>query len=650
MTTDPWHLACGPARREVGMNQLLLGSCIAVAGALGAAAAGCNQASNKMPAGSASTAAAIVGSGAMYAPQGPFTRGKPDPARLPDPKKTGPLLRFTSPARGAQLTALTADVRVEVTDPDGVDSVTILGAPAAPAGPDRWSATVSLVQGLNVVTAEATDRLGNRSTAYLSLQGGLFKQDDELLERSVAVGLTKAGLDRVCDVASQQTAGLDLYPLLSKKPLVDTAVIKVNLLALTHAPLVFEADGATSGLKVVAHLDRANMQAEVNLVGVTLTRATITATRATATILATVDRSAPVIGSTTPSKRALGLRIDSIDVALTGFDVRASSSVIDALVQPFRRTIEGALTKALEDVLADTATKLLGTSMAGVDRPLLVKTPHLTAAGGQGQVELQLQVDQARGFAGAGLGILGGARGTAVVTTATPVGSTRLVAAPGARVAPVIGPEPFAVTIGEDAVNALMHALWRTGALQVSLDGTKPVPAAGAMRLAVKLLYPFLPPVRDLAPDPDTPVVLELSLGSAPTALMGRANKPAYAVSAGEAQVRLMIDYMDGQPPAVLFVLRGAAIFGADVAVDAGAIRITKLEAPVLRVDVIEEPTCDLADQEVEDFLHVMAPWLLDKFAGSLPGLPIPALPLGLNLGTPRLEVQPGTLTVRGSL
>ena len=107
---------------------------------------------------------------------------------------------------------------------------------------------------------------------------------------------------------------------------------------------------------------------------------------------------------------------------------------------------------------------------------------------------------------------------------------------------------------------------------------------------------------------------------------------------------------MDGQPPAELFVLRAAMVVEADITVSATTMRLSRLAAPQARVDIVAEPLCDLADQEIEDFFNNIMPWLLDRYAQNLPGFPIPALPLGLQLQTPRTETSPGVLTVRAGL
>ncbi len=610
-------------------------------------ALGCNSQSNGMPSGGASVSAAVTAP--ISTPQGPFPRGTPNPASAPDPAKTGPRITILAPERGAQLSANTVAVRLRAVDPDGVGAVLIMGAPASAVAGDEWGATVSLGSGLNVITIEATDLLGNRSTSYVSVTGGAFVPDDQVMDGCIGLGMTPDGLVRVADVAEQQLATLDIFGLLAKKnPIVDTAAIKVRLDALRHQPPQLEAEGRPTGLKLTVHLDQPVLDASVTLVGIPVTRATVTAARATAVVEATIDRAiASAIPNVSPAQRALGLRVDSITVTFDQFAITASTGVVDLLLRPFRGLVERTLEDKLEDVLSTAVVDVLGKSLTGIDRPLVLMVPGL---GSQppAPIEMRFGLDRARGWAGGGVEVVAGGICTAGVTSRAPANPSRQVLSRSLVAAPTVGPEPFTVKLTSDAVNMVMHAMWRTGGLGLRLDGTVVGPTT-TMLPSVKLLYPFIPQVRDVAPDPDTPICVEISMGTAPTIDFGTPTA-AHVLSAGEVEVRALIDYMDGQPPAELFVLRAAMVVEADITVSATTMRLSRLAAPQARVDIVAEPLCDLADQEIEDFFNNIMPWLLDRYAQNLPGFPIPALPLGLQLQTPRTETSPGVLTVRAGL
>jgi hypothetical protein len=623
---------------------------VLVLGAAGCLAhLGCSNQSNPFRGlGSTSSAATAAGGSAiMITPVGPFPRGTVTAAHLPLSTATGPDLVVLAPDRGAQVqSTTTVAVRVRATDPEGVQAVQILGKPATSLGQDQWGATVALVPGTNVIDAEATDTLGNRSTAYVSVVQGVFIPDDRIQDETLAVALTPVGLRRVCDVAEQQTAKISVFSLIAPlNPIVNTAIVKVTANGLTHDPLRFAAAPLTpNGLEATVSMSTVKFDVEINVVGVTIARAALLADKATAIVTATIDRNAPA--GTSPAKRALGLRVDRIDVALDHFTVVPSSALLATVIGPFTGIIKGALESKLKDILSKLAIDYLGKALPGFDAPFGLNVP-VSLAGGTDAVDVQFQVDQAHGLANVGIVLEAGMRATKRGVAAS--GLSRNVFVTGARPTPLpLGPEPFAVGASVDAVNGLLHALWLTGSLGHRIDGTQPY-AQGTMALQAKLLYPFIPAVRDLAPDPMTPFVVEISVGAPPLARLGTP-QASFLASAGELQIRLLLDYMDGGPRLDLFTLRAAADVQVELDVSATEVRVTKLALGSLHADVIAEPTVDLADQELVDFVQTGLPWLLDNYTLAIKPIPIPALPVGLNLTSPTVEVRPDVLIIRGGL
>lgn len=167
--------------------------------------------------------------------------------------------------------------------------------------------------------------------------------------------------------------------------------------------------------------------------------------------------------------------------------------------------------------------------------------------------------------------------------------------------------------------------------------------------LNVKLLYPFLPPIRGLAPDPLTPVVIEVGLGAPPVATFEPGAQP-FMLGIGELSVTASIDYMDGGPRAELFTLRTGLELGMDLTYSQGELKISALAATQAELDIIAEPTVDLADQEIEDFFRGLVPKLLDAVKNSIPAVPLPALPYGMNLDNVRIEAQQDAIRLAGSL
>ena len=69
-----------------------------------------------------------------------------------------------------------------------------------------------------------------------------------------------------------------------------------------------------------------------------------------------------------------------------------------------------------------------------------------------------------------------------------------------------------------------------------------------------------------------------------------------------------------------------------------------------LSTDVTAEPVIDIADQQLEDMLQQLAPWLLQRYSLSIPPIKIPGLPFGLSLSNAAVELGQHRLTVRGDL
>lgn len=605
--------------------------------------AGCNNQSNRMPFAS-TTAAATVAAG-ISAPVGPFPRGDASQAPPVDPATTGPKITILRPERGALSDAPSVMVEVQVEDVDGVAQVSIAGETVQSVG-GTYRRLVSLDVGLNRVAVTATDALGNASSGYVSVTHGTFVADDQAAARSVHVSMSPTGLSRVADIASREAAKFDLAALIKQhNPLVDTSVAKISATDVRHQPMQVAIQGAPAGITARVSIDAVELDVEVDPIALAPIRGTAFATRATATIQATVDRNvvAPTAG---PLARALGLKIERIDVALDGFRVQAASGFVNTVLSPFVGLIESAVRDALRDLLVDLADDLLAKSLAGLDQPLVVAVP-VPLAPAPGELELMVQVDEARGFQAAGLGIVGGA----TIRARTPVAGTpdRVLSRDTQLRPQVVGNEPFAVQLTSDGVNLLAHALYRSGGLEVVIDGANPSPTA-TMALDCKLLFPFFPQVRALAPDPATPMRIEVSLQSAPIATFGRDPTAPLAIDAGEIQISILIDYMDGQPPLELVTVRVGATLSADLEVQPRHLRLKTLKASPLSVDVIREPAVDLADQELENFLVQIVPLVLDEYATKIPPIPIPALPFGLDLQSPRVTVDPDVLTVAGSL
>ncbi|MBL4847977.1 MAG: hypothetical protein JKY65_20875 [Planctomycetes bacterium] len=608
---------------------------------------GCGSESNPGPSSASTAAGATSGSQTVVAPVGPFTRGTASPQNIPDPATVGPAVCPVSPTRGAQTEQASVAVVISAVDPDGVARVTINGDPATSIGNDQWQATASLELGMNVVQFEAEDALGNMTGGYLSITRGQLVPTNQLYRNGVTLALTPSGLNTVGDVAENALVNLNLESLvLGANPLVKQTGLKLTATKLAHDPILVELEGAPTGLRARAHLDMVRLEAAAEFIGFGLTNVIITADRATGLANAQISQGL-FTGTARANKQALGLELDALQITFQNFKVTTTSGFFTALLSPFRGTVENTVRDKLEVLLMDLVADELAKAMVGLDTPLTVGiTNPLTQT--LHELDFKVELHEALGSVQQGVVLTAGAMATAK----NPVWNTpgTFVALGGAPARPMVpGPEAFGIRISSDAINALLHAGWRTGGIQGKIEGRAPKPGT-TLQLSAQMLYPFIPVVRDLAPDPDTPLTIEVDLGASPMLLFGSKPGVPYQLSLGEAEARLMIDYMDGQPPLHLFTLRFAATAEVDVSVVANKIAIDNLRATVAGVDVIPGPTVQIRDQEIEDFLKAILPQVLGSLMPALPPIPLPALPFGLNMQNPRMLVDPGHLSIYSDL
>lgn len=582
----------------------------------------------------------------FVAPTGPFPRGTVDPAFQLDPATQGPEIKVLSPARGAQLTERTLDVRLQVQDVNGVSAVTINSIPAWNEKGDEWVAQMTLEPNqVNFLKLSATDGLGNVSHGNFSLTHGLFRSIEEFTDNILKASLNNAGLTRVKEIAESLVGNTDIAALTTAfNPILDNFLAKINIAAVRNDPIQVDINGLSGGAEIKVSLGNAAVDLDINGgVGRFLAqRATITSSRAVATIRARVQRDP----NNPPSglKTALGLEIESVNVQLENFDVVFPSGLLTRIVRLLRNTVRQRIERMLSQILADLVNKNLGDRVIpGLGAPLSVDLPVPFL--GTASLDTSFRVSGADGSATTGLGLALGVK--VLPKTQVLAGATRHYFVTGTQAIPNVDEaDNFAVGLSSDSANALAHAMWLSSVFRYRLDGTNPQPGQTFV-LTAKLLLPFFPQLTGLAPDPDTPVSFEITTEAAPTVRLGQ-NNQSLELTVNELQVRAFIDYMDGQSAREIFTLRTNLQARADVAIVNKKIVVSNVTAPVTTADLVSEPVTDLADAELLNFLNAIMPYALKRFTLNIPAIPIPALPRGLDLQNPRVEISQDFLVVRG--
>lgn len=600
-------------------------------GLIAAVTCGCNQQSNGQPGFAAvgATAAPLV------TPRGPFPRGQVNPANLA--ARQGPEITVVKPARGAQVSTASVDVEVEVSDQDGVQAVTIEGAPATDLGGGRWAASVMLAPGMNLVDVAALDGLGDRSRATFSVISGQFVPAGGRVDGAALVRFDQEALDAAAREIEARTTSLDLHSLLPR-PVLRTALITVDVTAITHAPLRVPSLTAAGGSVTAAvELDQVRVDLDVNLLGRGQVIATADQVRAVAR--ASIQ---PPTGPAT-GLRLMGLDVDQLDVSFINLQLRPQSGLAVTVLSPVANLLMFALRGAIAGAIEKALMNALSKPMTGADTPLRVNVP--LPDGSTSPIDMLLRAQSGRGWAGAGLDLVASASVTAAQPYPHALPAGVLVTRPAAPTIPWAPGDDVSVALSADAANAFAHAYWLTGGARYEVDGTQPAKSPPAARL----LYPFFPIVRDLAPDPATPIVIEASLEAPPTVRLGT---PAGTVAllVPEAQVAVSLDYMDGGPRAEVLRARVSLEVSVDVTVVGDELVLGNLACGGVAVDVIAEPSGDLDDQGVEDFILQVIPTLLGSVGQRLPRIPLPGLPANVTLVAPTAEARDGYLVVRAGV
>lgn len=591
----------------------------------GALAVGCNEQSNLAAQPYARATAAVT----THTPTGPFPRGLVTRTTL-DPATTGPELTVVSPDRGAIVSTSQVRVRVSAEDPNGVYSVVIGNRTGSSVGGDLFEAYVDLEPGLNYVTVEAFDRLGNASRSTFSIGRGQLHSQDELLESCVSVSLGNSGLAKVVPVIDNLAAKLDIPTLvLSKNPLYEGSVTKVWATALTHHAPSISISGVSGGVLGKVVMGNLDVQAKVKVLGIT-TSVHLRADRLN--VLANV-------AATDDPKNSFGLAIRRVDVSFDNFDVDSSGFLTDAVLGLLKGTVREKLQDMLADMISSEVLTLMSSGLIGIDKPVAIGKP------GSAQVDAQFRLAAADGDRSTGVGL---ALSVMSKPTHPKVGTANQFLVQGTRALPTVtGNDDIAVFFTADAINGFLHAFWAEGGLELTVDGAQP--RLGGEFITVRMLYPFFPQVRQLAPNGDTPLRIDVSAATAPVVSLGKDGRLVH-FGMGETEVKVSIDYMDGQAPLEFVTFRVPVEVAADVAIQGRNLSVTGLEIPVMRFDVVRDPAIDLNDEQIERFGDSLMPLLLPEITKLLPTMPIPAIPFGIDFDTAWLEASHDVLAVRATL
>ncbi|MFW6051066.1 MAG: hypothetical protein ACODAU_07820 [Myxococcota bacterium] len=542
--------------------------------------------------------------------------------------------------------------RVGVEDPFGVQSVSIRGASASQLGDGSYEANVSVRRGMNFVDVTAVDEDGiesSRTCSFLSVHPDAClpeSGDEEFLDDGVALRLDQEAVDDGGSPSALNSLDDVVYAAMNSqalKDLVDAGIREQNPINDGGCGLIAcnpdvdytggldwgDVDSSLqlipSGLRVDIVLP--DVEANVEACGTTCCIGGSNITVTADSVEATVDLSlelqdgllrAGVQGD--PSVSVNGVGLDG-----SGF----CGFLIDLLEGWISGTVRDAVRDALGDYLRDDVGPLLDDLVSSLDISTLGTSFDVPRLDGSGSVSVGL------GLSVSSLDIVSErllvGLGTRLTSTAAHARPSCGVFLPTSGGSVLLDPQttsegsPVAASVHVGILNQALHALWRGGFFDLTLDagGTGDLPSGTEVTLV-----PLLPPVAQLAAGVDGEIEIML----------------------GGVRASVLVPGLVDPPLTVSF----GAVARASVSLSGDELVFGGLTLSELHVSFENDSTIPQEQRDVfEDLLADIAMDLLaQSLDDALPAVPLPAFVLpdsladfGLPAGEELGVVGPGLST-----
>jgi len=540
----------------------------------------------------------------------------------------GPDILCESPFDGEMLSRTegqSVTVYVRATDASGVSSVTINGEPALrdSAEPSRFSASISSTYGINFVEVEATDGFGEvNSTVCAFLASSRYVMQGTQLAGTIGLRLNQAAIDDGDRTGPLNSLGDLLVTVLNSPGLVSTlddAVASANPIVpntcfadtpfgcafratINYVPGTLVINGPNDATLTLID-DGLRLQLTVRglRLGVAVTGTCNTSGTATVnTITGDISFLISLGPDGRPSATLLPLganavTVSNVSTSLSGF----CGAAINTGIALFQGTVRDLLRDTLRDYLGDNFNEVLDGLVSGLDVSGLgsvIEVPRLDS-------DEVIPVSFGVGFTGIRISpsralFALGSTFTAPIAIGT---STRGVPyPPGVVLLDAASPQSASASIHLGLLNQVLHALWRGGLFEATLDdavlgGSLPEGAVASISLG-------LPPVaRGQAGDD-----IELQLGAL------RLDLTYPGIFDSPLRVRLGAN------------ARATITLVGDNEISFGDIRIVEL------FFAVEDVSLDTETRRVlEDLLIALLSGIVDDALNdALPALPIPAFDL----------------------
>jgi hypothetical protein len=564
---------------------------------------------------SGSTAATTSGTTTSTGTTGTGTT--PPPAAAPTPEADPPVIALTAPARGQFMTVQQVLVEGNISDASGLAYFLINGNPVTPDANGDFSEPVALTAGLNVIELQAADPWANQTKTSLPVVTGQFLPETSVVQDAVAARLNRPAFDAIEQIAAQQLGGTNLGNLImSQNPLFQggnsLADVEVNATNASFGTPSLDLDPQVGGLFVRAQVPNVDVtvRASGKVIGIPYSVTTqVTATNAIVEALAVVTVNAGQVTT----------QLQNVNVDLQGFnfDINNVPGFLEQLARnAVRGLLERQIVKQVEDTVADEVNK----AIAGANGPITQ-----TVLGRQVTVHL---IPTAVAFDADGCSVL--TDGDMVV--APPAGVT-LPTSPGSFATPGAAPahgltKALYLSANDDLLNRISHAAWRGGMMHLKVDQTTAAQLnlPSWLQLDAFLLQIFFPSLSGLNPnDP-----LEIEVSSATPAIFQTAPAPG-VLQAGIGDLTVAFYVAPAGQPRQLVLEVGVQVQAeVGVTVTSSNLNVDLIGRPQVTSDVFNTPLAPLPEPAVENLIDFVVPPVVQLFARSWSGFPLPTTP-GIN-------------------
>ncbi len=527
---------------------------------------------------------------------------------------------FTSPERASfhHVQAIRVAGTVAPVDSSApIDALFVQGAPVPVDAGGRFTATVRLEQGLNVLRAEVTDTLGRRGVTEFGVLAGDWAPLTQPIPNAVGVRLNDPALDAVAAILEPIAAAADLSSL-TQSPVFDGALLGGTLSArvdlanpkLQLAPPA-RVYGASDGLHVEIDLQDlcVDVTARGSLFGLAVGPEQALVKADGAAVSATVE-------IVLDANRQVAVRVVDSSVAFVNFQATATSSTLMNTILPLLRGwIQTRVEGLLANVIADLGTALsaaVQSALAPAPAPEVFGVPFPYTTRGEsvthdsGGVALLLEFD-------------------APPLTISPRAQT----APGSLSTPSVTPPTLStqrgllVVVDDDMLNRALFSAWAARSLDVVVGRLVDGLNLGGAALTAGDLARFVPEVL-LAVSPSATLSFEIEAGLPP--IIEITGAPDLArLSLGEVYLSVFAD--DGAGRALLAKIALSVRAGVAVSLDVDSLRLSSnSQFPEVSVDVLEEPLFKLDQGQLRTVLGTILPLVIPKLVDLVGRVPIPGV------------------------